>query len=82
MMQANSQFSDLSVFKRILIYKPDVNMTDNAGRTALHLAARAGKRAEVKELLKLDDIEKDIKSVGGETALMSAVLHEEPLQTV
>ena len=48
-------------------------MQDTVGRTALHLACRAGKHDFVKVLAQVKGIDVNRRTIGGETPLMSAV---------
>ena len=50
-----------------------VNATDGNGRSALHFACLAGKDENVKILIKIPTIKKDLRTIGGNTPLMYAV---------
>ena len=56
----------------ILGYKPKINLQDSIGRTALHLACRAGRADLVKILVKVPNIDVNRRTCGGETPLMRA----------
>ncbi len=56
----------------ILKLGPRVNYQDTVGRTALHLACRAGRHDFVKVLVKVQGIDVNRRTCGGETPLMSA----------
>ena len=58
---------------QILELNPDLNASDNIGRTALHFACRAGKLDTFTHLANLEDIEVDSATNAGVTALMMAV---------
>lgn len=56
----------------ILSCGPRINQQDTTGRTALHLACRAGRHDFVKQLVKVHHIDVNRRTCGGETPLMSA----------
>ena len=56
----------------ILRFKPHINLQDSVGRTALHLACRAGKANIVKMLAEVERIDVNRRTCGGETPLMYA----------
>ncbi len=56
----------------ILRYRPHINLQDSVGRTALHLACRAGKANIVKILAEVERIDVNRRTCGGETPLMYA----------
>ena len=56
MLIVNSERPDRKVINRILAYNADINKQDNNGRTALHLACRAGSASEaMKPLLSVGE---------------------------
>ena len=58
LMQAASTLGmDRSTFRYLLTLNPDINCKDNAGRTALHFACRAGNRELAHVLLREDNID-------------------------
>ncbi len=56
----------------------DYSLSDCLGQTALHFAARGGLLKVVKRLLKKDHTLLDKQNNSGRTALMEAIMHEEP----
>ena len=63
----------LASFEVLMEFNPDINLTDLAGRTALHYACRAANIEVARALMDCDDIEVDIQTNGGTTPLMCAV---------
>ena len=54
--------------------QPNINLQDNVGRTALHLACKAGRLSILHLLCQNEEIDVNIRTCGGETPLMQAVL--------
>ena len=77
MLAAASINCGVDVLIRILQANPDVNQKDNIHRTALHLACRAGRLLIVRVLLQVEGIDTDLRTVGGDTPLMYAVLSKQ-----
>ena len=59
--------------RQILTLRPKVNARDDIGRTALHLACRAGKKENFAVLMESEDIDSDAVTNAGVTPLMTAV---------
>ena len=64
---------DEEQMKRILEQSPELNARDNAGRTALHHACKAGNIGAFKALVDHDDTDIDPVTKSGVTPLMMAV---------
>ena len=64
--------SSVETLAMILSCGPRINQQDTTGRTALHLACRAGRHDFVKQLVKVHHIDVNRRTCGGETPLMSA----------
>ena len=58
---------------QILSLGPDINLTDNYGRTALHFACRSGNIETFNELVAIEELEYDVFTHAGVTPLMMAV---------
>lgn len=74
MLTAASIGCGVDVVLRILQSQPDVNKTDNVGRTALHMACKAGRLSIVQVLMQIEDIDPNQRTCGGDTPLMFSVL--------
>ena len=61
------------MINQFLVLAPDVNAKDDAGRTALHFAARAGNLETFQVLVALDETDLDPVTNSGMTPLMNAV---------
>ena len=57
----------------LLAQGPNVNATDNMGRTALHFACRAGQLDNFTILAEREDMNIDAQSTAGQTAMMMAI---------
>ena len=57
----------------MLSLSPEINRTDNYGRTALHFACRSGNLDTFGQLAELEDLEYDVFTHAGVTPLMMAV---------
>jgi len=64
---------DMTVLQQLLERKADVNVFDRSGITALHYAARAGRKADVKALIK-QKADPMIADISGNTPLHFAAL--------
>ena len=58
---------------QILSLGPDINLTDNYGRTALHFACRSGNIETFNQLIAIEELEYDVFTHAGVTPLMMAV---------
>lgn len=74
MLCASIKHSNLEIFKLILSYKPNLNLQDGVGRTALHLACRGGRIEMVRLLIAYEELDVNVRSCGGETPLMCAAM--------
>lgn len=61
-----------AMFDMILAKEPDINAVDNAGRTALFLAAAGNKSVLVDALLEVPDIDVNIRNRDGDSAMSYA----------
>ena len=59
--------------KQILALNPDLNASDNIGRTALHYACRAGRLNTFELLVSYEDVNLDAVTRSGVTPLMMAI---------
>jgi len=62
----------VSLFDKIIAFNPNVNAQDSNGRTVLHFACRSGNLKMVQRILKIPNVDVDIRTKGGETPLMYA----------
>ena len=63
-------------------FSPQVNVTDQSGRTALHFACRAANIEVARALMEHEDAEIDCQTNGGVTPLMLAVESGNPMMVV
>lgn len=67
----------IDVCHRVMQAAPNVNKQDNIGRTALHIACKAGRLQVVQLLTQCEDLDPDLRSCGGDTPLMYSVLSQQ-----
>ena len=63
----------LNIIELALQFRPNINLADSSGRTALHLACQAGRLDVVQRLNQVEGIDVNCRTTGGETPLMKAV---------
>ncbi|KAL1527097.1 hypothetical protein AB1Y20_015780 [Prymnesium parvum] len=72
-LHVSSAMGNLSVMGALLQGKADINLIDNDQRTCLHLVASSGLQNVAKELLKVPEIDVNLKDRWGSTPLASSL---------
>ena len=63
----------LACFNVLMEFNSNLELTDSAGRNALHFACRAGNVEVAREIMSIEETDIDCQTLGGMTPLMYAV---------